>query len=152
MAITDRKLTAGMTFWAKYKGATYTATLLGTLGEGGEIEVAGIAKHFKTLSGAGAAVRGGKATNGFDFWTTGTPPTEAMPAAPTTSPAPKATGKPRGRKPAPAQPEATEGDPTAESPEALPAALTGEVRCEECGEVFPDYATASQHATDVHPA
>jgi hypothetical protein len=91
MAITDRTLTAGMTFWAKYKGATSTATLRGTLSEGGEIEVAGLEKRFKTLSGAGAAVRGGKATNGFDFWTMGAPPTEETPVNATT-PAPKAEG------------------------------------------------------------
>jgi hypothetical protein len=68
MAIENRNLTVGTRLVASYKKRTYVCTVeAGEDGEGVVYALEG-GKRFKSPSAAGSAVMGGKAVNGWRFW------------------------------------------------------------------------------------
>ena len=69
MTIEDRNLKPGTKLVARYKGETYKCNVIDSP-EGIRYQVLGQGKPsiYKTPSGAGRHVRGGKATNGWAFW------------------------------------------------------------------------------------
>ena len=66
MTIEDRDLKDGTRLEAKYKGETWTAEV-GQTEEGLRIKLED-GRLFKSLSSAGSAIMGGKACNGWRFW------------------------------------------------------------------------------------
>src|SRR5919204_1938739 len=103
MAIQDRNLSIGTPLYARYKGETYTCTLVET--EAGPRYRLADGREFKSPSAAGSAVMGGNACNGWAFWTVGDGATAtgpvrsaraARPAGSTVHAAPKPTKRTRG--------------------------------------------------------
>lgn len=66
MTITNRNLAPGTKLEARYKGHDYTAIVI-EINESIRYQLAD-GRDFKTPSGAGSAIRVGKATNGWAFW------------------------------------------------------------------------------------
>lgn len=135
MAITNKgDLKPGVVLVAKYKGETYHADVVVVEGGTGTIiRLRESARRvFDTVSGAGKAIRGGKETNGWAFWSiegaADTPPNGAH-----ARPIPKPTRKARTRK------------------KAAPAARET-MRCDGCGAMFETAEQASEHFLDEHPA
>jgi hypothetical protein len=91
MPIENRNVGAGTKPVAKYKSKDYVCLVEATPeGEGVVFALQG-GKTHKSPSSAGMEVMGGKAVNGWRFWTV-----DGDAAAPTATPAPKSKGK--GRK------------------------------------------------------
>jgi hypothetical protein len=136
MAIQDRNLAVGTTLWAKYKGETHTGLVVEQEGETRyELEDHRV---FKTPSGAGAAIRGGKSTNGWDFWTVGDPP-EAKPKETVEKPKRARRGRTVSR----------DGNghviPMVEQ-------VDGTFECANCSASFPTREEAAAHIAEAHPA
>ncbi len=68
MAITDRNLRAGTALVARYRGTAYRAEVVET--EEGLRYRLEDGREFRSLSSVGSAVMGGKAVNGWRFWST----------------------------------------------------------------------------------
>ena len=66
MALTDRNLKGGEKLTAAYKGKVYTCDVMKE--DGKLIYIFGAGGKYTSPSAAGSAVRGGKATNGWAFW------------------------------------------------------------------------------------
>ena len=69
MAIENRNLPVGTRIWANYKKARYTATVEAGEEEGSLVFVLEDGSRHKSPSAAGSKVMGGKAVNGWRFWT-----------------------------------------------------------------------------------
>jgi hypothetical protein len=69
MAIEDRNLPVGTRIWANYKKARYVCTVEAGEEEGGLAFVLEDGSRHKSPSAAGSKVMGGKAVNGWRFWT-----------------------------------------------------------------------------------
>ena len=76
MAISDRNLSVGTKLWARYKGEVYTAEVVlnpNASDESGRpiayrLTLNGETTDYKSPSAAGSKVMGGKAVNGWRFW------------------------------------------------------------------------------------
>jgi hypothetical protein len=66
MAIQDRNLVAGTELTAKYKGTSYCCSV--EAGDDGLVFVLDDGRRFNSLSSGGSAIMGGKAVNGWRFW------------------------------------------------------------------------------------
>ena len=66
MSIENRNLKAGTKLVATYKGNNYGAEVV--KGTGGLLYRLGDDREFKSPSSAGSAIMGGKACNGWKFW------------------------------------------------------------------------------------
>ena len=85
MAIHNRSLEIGTKLVARYKKVEYHAEVVA--GENGKVRYklddGSGSLSFKTPSGAGQHIRGGKATNGWAFWSLAGAATTMAPATPT---------------------------------------------------------------------
>ena len=80
MAIENRNLPVGTRIWANYKKTRYVCTVEAGEEEGSVVFVLGDGSRHKSPSAAGSRVMGGKAVNGWRFWSvegTEPPATEA---------------------------------------------------------------------------
>ena len=66
MAVDKQEFTAGTRLTGRYKKATYMVEVVET-GEGKRIRLED-GREYKSLSAAGSAIMGGKAVNGWRFW------------------------------------------------------------------------------------
>src|SRR5947208_280657 len=146
MAIQDRNLSVGTQLYARYKGQTHRAEVVLNPNATGDRPIAykveGHDELFKSPSAAGTAITQ-KACNGWAFWSVGdgaenTGPvtsTKARPAEKIT-PAPKPTGKGRGKKGQPAEPSANDdqgGDEARDDARTTTQDDGKPVPCAECG-------------------
>jgi len=69
MAIENRNLPVGTKIWANYKKTRYVATVEAGEEEGSVLYVLEDGSKHKSPSAAGSKVMGGKAVNGWRFWT-----------------------------------------------------------------------------------
>lgn len=93
MAIKDRNLEVGTRLVARYKQQAYLCTVeAGPQGEGLRFRLQGHERPFTSLSAAGSAVMGGKAVNGWRFWSL---EGQAQPAGERAPAKPAAEAKPR---------------------------------------------------------
>jgi hypothetical protein len=69
MAIENRNLSIGTRIWANYKKTRYIATVEAGEEEGSVLFVLEDGSKHKSASAAGSKVMGGKAVNGWRFWT-----------------------------------------------------------------------------------
>lgn len=136
MAIAERSLAPGTVLEARYKGRVYRCEVVGTAEgfEGGVRYRLEDGREFKSPSAAGSAVMGGKACNGWRFWSLAGE-LEARPAR-------KAKGAKKERR--------------KRNPNGLPEGLAmtdglDAVRCELCGEVFGHSREAIAHLGEAHP-
>ena len=84
MAIEDRNLEVGTRLVANYKKRAYVCTVESAEEGEGVVFVLEDGKRFKSPSAAGSAVMGGKAVNGWRFWTVeGSEPKTGTQAEPT---------------------------------------------------------------------
>ena len=85
MAIENRNLPVGTRIWANYKKTRYVCTVEAGEEEGSLVFVLEDGSRHKSPSAAGSKVMGGKAVNGWRFWTVegdepaATPEAEAKP-------------------------------------------------------------------------
>jgi hypothetical protein len=83
MAIENRNLSIGTKIWANYRKTRYVATVEAGEEEGSLLFVLEDGSKHKSASAAGSRVMGGKAVNGWRFWTVEgdepAPETEAKP-------------------------------------------------------------------------
>ena len=155
MAIQDRNLSVGTKLCARYKGQTYTAEVVLNPEATGDRPIAykveGKDELFKSPSAAGTAITE-KACNGWAFWSVGdgaenTGPvtsTKARPAEKIT-PAPKPTGKQRGRKGHTEEPPATDDQ---DGDEARDDAPTG---AQDDGQPLPHAPRAGRRSRASRP-
>lgn len=147
MAITDRtSIKPGVKLVARYKSEVYHADVV-EAGipdkEGTELRFRVGNHEFTSPSGAGSFVRGGKATNGWAFWTVDTEPAKpAKPAKAASAP------KPRQRKTPESPQDSNQG--LASAPEGDVVSAEEAVPCAECGETFPSVAAATEHYYATH--
>ena len=69
MAIENRNLPVGTRIWANYKKTRYVCTVEAGEEEGSVVYVLEDGSKHKSPSAAGSKVMGGKAVNGWRFWT-----------------------------------------------------------------------------------
>ena len=69
MAIENRNLPVGTSIWANYKKTRYVCTVEAGEEEGSVVYVLEDGSKHKSPSAAGSKVMGGKAVNGWRFWT-----------------------------------------------------------------------------------
>jgi len=69
MAIENRNLPAGTRIWANYKKQRYVCTVEAGEDEGSVVYVLEDGSKHRSPSAAGSKVMGGKAVNGWRFWT-----------------------------------------------------------------------------------
>ena len=149
MAIQDRNLSVGTKLYARYKGQTHRAEVIEK--DGGTAYRLSDGREFKSPSAAGTAVTE-KACNGWAFWSVGdgaenTGPvtsTKARPAEKIT-PAPKPTGKQRGRKGHTEEPPATDDQ---DGDEARDDAPTG---AQDDGQPLPHAPRAGRRSRASRP-
>jgi hypothetical protein len=127
MAIAERRLAPGTVLEARYKGRIYRCEVVS--GEGGVRYRLEDGRECASPSAAGSAVMGGKACNGWRFWSLAG---EARPA--------RRPGRERRQR----------------NPRGLPAGLAmtdglDGVRCELCGAVFAHSREAMAHLGEAHP-
>ena len=91
MAIENRNLTVGTKLWANYKKQRHVATVEDGEEEGSVVYVLEDGTKHKSPSAAGSRVMGGKAVNGWRFWT-------VEGDEPAATEKPKAEKKSRGKK------------------------------------------------------
>ena len=96
MAIENRNLPVGTKIWANYKKTRYVCTVEAGEEEGSVAYVLEDGSKHKSPSAAGSKVMGGKAVNGWRFWTV--EGDEPAPAAETEKPAKKRGGKKKQNK------------------------------------------------------
>ena len=155
MAIQDRNLSVRTKLYARYKGQTYRAEVVLNPEATGDRPIAykveGKDELFKSPSAAGTAITE-KACNGWAFWSVGdgaenTGPvtsTKARPAEKIT-PAPKPTGKQRGRKGHTEEPPATDDQ---DGDEARDDAPTG---AQDDGQPLPHAPRAGRRSRASRP-
>lgn len=127
MAIRDRALKPGTVLVARYRGRQYRCEVV-ALEEGVRYRLED-GRRYRSLSAAGSAVTGGKACNGWRFWSLAG---EAGPAR---------AGRGRGRK---------------RNPRGLPPGLRmaeglDAIVCELCGRAFGHSREALAHLGGAHP-
>ena len=98
MAIENRNLPVGTRIWANYKKTRYVCTVEAGEEEGALAFVLEDGSRHKSASAAGSKVMGGKAVNGWRFWTVEGDEPEAK-AAPEAKP----ERKPRGSRKKPSK-------------------------------------------------
>jgi rubrerythrin len=92
MAIQDRNLVVGTRLVARYRKQTYVCTVEAGEGDEGVAYVLEDGKRFKSPSAAGSHIMGGKAVNGWRFWS-------LEGEAPEATEAEEKPAKAKGRKP-----------------------------------------------------
>ena len=122
MAVDKQEFTAGTRLTGRYKKATYMVEVVET-GEGKRIRLED-GREYKSLSAAGSAIMGGKAVNGWRFWSLGGK-TPVQPTGAPTEPEERPNGK--ERKPPALRPMSSQ--------EGVP---NGQTRwwCEACCDAF----------------
>jgi hypothetical protein len=162
MSIEDRNLKPGTVLVKRYKKRDYRCEVV--KGKDGKLTYKVGGKEYASPSGAGSAVMGGAACNGWKWWTIERPekPKRQRMTRPeglavehatraksptsrsTAKPATKATKAPKTAKRA--------GKPArvAGGSNGKPEAVEKPVTCGECGQAFPTSREAGDHMRDAH--
>jgi hypothetical protein len=149
MSIQDRNLKAGTALVARYKKKDYRCEVV--TGEDGKLAYRTGGKEYESPSGAGSAVMGGQACNGWRFWTVEGEQQPRTKATTTRTAAKKAAPKAKAKQ----EPKAKRGSKRARKVAggangAEPASEPKPVHCGVCDQPFPNGREASEHMRDEH--